>query len=80
MALTHLTSLQNKGYSSSDIAFTMMYTLKNIDKNIIDEHTKIKFMEEIGKTSLVVSRGMNTPLQLTGCIAALCKKIDIVSI
>ena len=73
-ALMHLTSLQEKGYSSSDIIFTMIYTLKNIDKSILDEKTKIYFMEEIGRTSLIVSRGMNTPLQLTGCIAALCKE------
>ena len=30
-------------------------------------------MEEISKACLVISKGMNTPLQLTGCIAALCK-------
>jgi len=74
-ALTFLNSLQEKGYSSSDIAFTMIYTLKNISDKVIDEKTKILFLEEIGRTSLVISRGMNTPLQLTGCIASLCKKL-----
>jgi replication factor C subunit 2/4 len=73
-ALVHLSSLQNKGYSSSDIIFTMIYTLKTMDKSILDEATKIYFMEEIGRTSLIVSRGVNTPLQLTGCLAALCKE------
>ena len=76
-AFKHLYSLQEKGYSSSDIIFTMIYTLKNIDKTILDERTKILFMEELGRSSLVVSRGINTPLQLTGCLAALCKKIDL---
>lgn len=73
LALMHLSGLFEKGYSSSDIAFTMIYTLKNINSTIIDEKTKILFLEEIGKTSLVISQGMNTPLQLTGSIAALCK-------
>lgn len=73
-ALINLNSLSEKGYSSLDIVFTMVYTLKNIDKNIIDEKTKILFLEEIGKTSLIISQGMNTPLQLTGSIAALCRR------
>ncbi len=72
-ALTHLTGLYEKGYSSSDIAFTMIYTLKNISNTVIDEKTKILFLEEIGRTSLIISQGMNTHLQLTGSIAALCK-------
>ncbi|ARF10038.1 replication factor C small subunit [Indivirus ILV1] len=73
VALNHLNSLYKKGYSSSDIAFTMMYTLKTINNKIIDEKTKISFLEEIGKTSLIISQGMNTPLQLSGTIAFLCK-------
>ena len=73
VALGYLIDLGNKGYSSSDISLSMLNTLKNINPNIIDEHTKIKYMEEISKACLVISKGMNTPLQLTGCIAALCK-------
>lgn len=72
-ALEFLRSLTEKGYSSSDIVFAMMYTLKNISNTVIDERTKIMYLEEIGKTSLTVSQGMNTPLQLTGSIARLCK-------
>lgn len=71
-ALKYLTDLGNKGYSSSDISLSMLNTLKNISVNIINEKTKIMYMEEISKTCLIISKGINTPLQLTGCIAALC--------
>ena len=65
-ALKYLIELNNKGYSSSDISLSMLNTLKNINKDIIDERTKIKYMQEISKACLVISKGMNTPLQLTG--------------
>jgi replication factor C subunit 2/4 len=72
-ALKYLNELRDKGYSSSDISASMVNTIKNINKNIIDEDTKIKYMDEISRACLIISMGMNTPLQLTGCIAALCK-------
>ena len=72
-SLKYLTDLGDKGYSSSDISLSMLNTLKNIGVNIIDEKTKIMYMEEISKTCLNISKGINTPLQLTGCVAALCK-------
>ena len=74
-SLSYLNDLRNKGYSSSDISLSMVNTIKNIDKNILDEGTKIKYMDEISKTCLVISKGMNTPLQLTGCIASLCRAL-----
>jgi replication factor C subunit 2/4 len=73
-ALNYLNELSKGGYSSSDISMSMLHTLKNINNNIMDEKTKIKYMEEISKACLIISKGLNTPLQLTGCIAALCKK------
>lgn len=72
-ALTILNDLSNKGYSSSDISLSMLHTLKNIDQSIINEQTKIKYMEEISKECLIINKGMNTPLQLNGTIASLCK-------
>ncbi|QKF93859.1 replication factor C small subunit [Fadolivirus algeromassiliense] len=72
-ALRYLDDLRNKGYSSSDISLSMVSTIKNIDKDIINEAIKIKYMNEISKSCLVISKGMNTPLQLTGCIASLCR-------
>lgn len=72
-ALILLNELRNKGYSSSDISLSMINTLKTLDSSIINEHMKIKYMEEISKACLIISKGLNTKLQLTGCIAALCK-------
>jgi len=72
-ALIYLDDLRNKGYSSSDISLSMVNTLKDMNTDIFDEATKMKYMEEVGKTCLIISKGINTPLQLSGCIAALCK-------
>lgn len=71
-AIKHLNDLRDKGYSSSDISINMINTLKNLNNDILDETTKIRYMEEVSKACLIISKGMNTPLQLTGCIAALC--------
>ena len=72
-ALRIFNDLKNKGYSSSDIALSMIETLKNMDKSVIDEKTKIKFLDAVCVSCVTVSRGLNTPLQLTGTIAVLCK-------
>lgn len=71
-ALVLLTKLMEDGYSSSDISISMINTLKSIKIKEIDEPTKIKFMTEVSKAALVISRGINTPLQLTGCISKIC--------
>ena len=71
-ALTLLNTLRDGGYSSSDISLGMINTLKSIDIKEIDEKTKIKYLEEISRTALVISRGVDSPLQLTGCLCKLC--------
>ena len=72
-ALTCLNELRSKGYCSSDIALSIINFLKSIGQdNDINEKNKIKFMEEFGKTSVIISKGINSSLQLTGAIAALC--------
>jgi replication factor C subunit 2/4 len=73
LALKYLNELREKGYSSSDISISMINTLKNAKLDKINEETKIKYMEEISKTCLIISKGINTPLQLSGTIAALCR-------
>jgi replication factor C subunit 2/4 len=72
-ALQYLNSLRHAGYSSSDISISILNTIKNIDDNIISKDLKIKYMKELSYTCLVISKGINTPLQLTGAIVALCK-------
>lgn len=71
-ALTLMNQLRDEGYSSSDIAISMINTLKSSKIVEIDERTKINFMTEISKTCLIISKGVDTPLQLTGCIASMC--------
>ena len=72
-ALILLNELRNKGYSSSDISLSMINTLENAQIPNIDEKTKIQYLKEISKTCIVINKGLNTPLQLTGCILSLCK-------
>jgi replication factor C subunit 2/4 len=70
-AIILFNELKEKGYSNSDISVNMLQTLKHMDN--LDESIRIKFMEEVNKTCLNISKGVGTTLQLTGCIAALCK-------
>lgn len=71
-ALLYLESLRDSGYSNSDISMSMINTIKSSKLTEIDEKTKIKFFTEISNTCLNISKGMDSPLQLTGCIAAMC--------
>jgi hypothetical protein len=68
-----LEKLREKGYSSSDIALSMVNTLKSPNMIEIDEKIKIEYMKEISHASLIITKGVETPLQLTGSIAKLCK-------
>jgi replication factor C subunit 2/4 len=71
-ALKYLNELRNNGYSSSDISLSMINTLKSLQIDEIDEKNKISFMNEIAKTCLIINKGVNTPLQLTGCVTSMC--------
>jgi len=64
--------LINKGYSIDDISLTMIDTLKSPITKHISEDVRINFMKEISKTYLIVSKGVDTQLQMSGCIARLC--------
>lgn len=72
-ALRIFNDLKNKGYSSSDISLSMIETLKNMEKDKIDEKTRIRYLDEVCRACVIISSGLNSPLQITGCIAALCK-------
>lgn len=72
-ALIYLNELRNGGYSSSDISISMINTIKFMDDSLINKSLKITYMDEISKACLNISKGINTPLQLTGAIARLCK-------
>jgi replication factor C subunit 2/4 len=69
-ALDTLKELWNLGYSSHDIISTMFKVTKTMD---LAEHTKLEFIREIGFTHMKILEGVQTLLQLSGCVARLCK-------
>lgn len=70
-ALTGLKELWDLGYSCHDIISTMFKVTKTIDT--LSEHAKLEFIKEIGFTHMRILEGVQTLLQLSGCIARLCK-------
>lgn len=58
------------GYSSHDIISTMWVT-KTIPT--LSEHSKLEFIKEIGFTHMRILEGVQSFLQLSGCLAKLCK-------
>lgn len=59
------------GYSSHDIISTMFRVTKSIPT--LSEHSKLEFIKEIGFTHMRILEGVQTFLQLSGCLAKLCK-------
>ncbi|PMD49213.1 P-loop containing nucleoside triphosphate hydrolase protein [Hyaloscypha bicolor E] len=70
-ALETLKELWNLGYSSHDIISTMFRVTKTIPT--LSEHSKLEFIKEIGFTHMKILEGVQTLLQLSGCIARLAK-------
>ena len=76
-ACLKLKSLWEKGYSGSDISLGMLNVLKSIDCDYIDEQKKILYSDIISRTSMIISKGIDTRLQLTGCIASMCENKNV---
>ncbi|QIX02459.1 hypothetical protein AMS68_007976 [Peltaster fructicola] len=70
-ALDSLKELWNLGYSSHDIISTMFRVTKTLDS--LSEHSKLEFIRIIGFTHMRILEGLQTYLQLAGCVAKLCK-------
>ncbi|KAF2770728.1 P-loop containing nucleoside triphosphate hydrolase protein [Teratosphaeria nubilosa] len=70
-ALDGLKELWNLGYSSHDIISTMFKVTKTLPA--LSEHTKLEFIKDIGFTHMRILEGVQTYLQLAGCVAKLCK-------
>ncbi|KAL2197319.1 DNA replication factor C-like protein [Corynascus similis CBS 632.67] len=70
-ALDTLRELWDLGYSSHDIISTMFKVTKTIPT--LSEHSKLEFIKEIGFTHMKILEGVQTLLQLSGCVARLCK-------
>ena len=70
-ALEILKELWGLGYSCHDIVGTMFRVVKTMPG--LTEHTRLEFIREIGFTHMRVLEGLQTLLQLQGCLARLCK-------
>ena len=62
-------SLLNKGFSSTDIITSIISVLKYIDIPNVSESYKINFMNEICQTGIILSKGVESELQLVGCLS-----------
>ncbi|ODH48153.1 hypothetical protein GX48_05748 [Paracoccidioides brasiliensis] len=59
------------GYSSHDIISTMFRVTKTIPT--LSEHAKLEFIKEIGFAHMRILEGVQTLVQLSGCVAKLCR-------
>lgn len=70
-ALKMTMKLKKSGYSGSDITVAMFNTIKLSDQLEFSEDTKIRLMDHISKASYIISKGVDTDLQLSGCVACM---------
>jgi replication factor C subunit 2/4 len=72
-AMQMMINLKESGYSGSDIVLGMLSTLKLSSFEDIDERIKIELIARICKTAYIISKGVDTILQLSSLIANLCE-------
>lgn len=70
-ALDALRELWALGYSSHDIISTMFKVTKTMPG--LTEPMRLEFVREIGFTHMRILEGVQTLLQLSGCVAKLCR-------
>jgi len=61
-------SLWNDGYAATDIIQTLFRVTRSVD---LPEPIKLEFLKEIGFSHMRISEGLNTQLQLMGCVSRL---------
>lgn len=67
-ALKIIFDLKNKSYSGSDITLGMLFTIRSPICDDIEESIKIKLAEGICNGIIRISKGIDSNLQLAGCI------------
>ena len=70
--LTHsltAVAIRQSGYAATDIIQTLFRVTRTMD---MPEPQKLEFIREIGFTHMRMSEGLNSQLQLMGCVARLC--------
>lgn len=70
-ALEGLHELWALGYSCHDIVSTMFRVTKSMEG--LSEHARLEFIREIGFCHMRVLEGVQTLVQLGGCVAKMCK-------
>jgi replication factor C subunit 2/4 len=68
-ALNIVMTLWQSGYAATDIIQTLFRVTRTMD---MPEPQKLEMIREIGFTHMRISEGLNTQLQLMGCVARLC--------
>lgn len=71
-AMDIVNHLANAGYSASDIIQTLFKVTRGYN---MPEPEKLDYLREIGFTHMRISEGLNTPLQLLGCVGRLAKLV-----
>lgn len=61
-------SLCGQGYAATDIIQTLFRVTRTMD---MPEPQKLEFLREIGFSHMRISEGLNTQLQLIGCVSRL---------
>lgn len=64
-------NLHSAGYSPTDLIQTLFKVTRSHAE--MAEPEKLEFLREIGFTHMRISEGLNTQLQLVGCVARLCQ-------
>jgi DNA polymerase III delta prime subunit len=67
-------SLRIKGYSVIDIIVNLTTAIKFCDNSITEEQ-KIIFMKEISQTQIIISKGIDSVLQLYACVGRIIREL-----
>ena len=71
-AIKILQNLKHDGYSGSDLVMYMANVLKIYELKELSEETKIWFLEKIARSSYIISKGLDSELQLSNLAIAMC--------
>ena len=69
VALRVIANLTDSGYAATDIIQTLFRVTRASD--LLDEPLKLEFLREIGFSHMRIAEGLNTKLQLLGCVSRL---------
>lgn len=75
-ALKIIETLRDKGYSGSDILIGMKNTLKTDTTDSLLQKEKIMILKLVNESMFVVSHGLDTWLQLIGCMTGIFLKFN----